>query len=151
MPLTRVLALLGLLPALALAGVTGLQRPDAQQLLGVDEAFSLLPPERAPDRIHLEWNIAPGYYLYRHRITVEFLDARPPTATALQLPRGEARHDEHFGAVEVYTGLLGADLPLAPTVKQPLRLRVRYQGCAEVGVCYPPQTRDIDLPALRKP
>lgn len=143
------LLLASLLPALALAG-GGLKRPQADALLGVDEAFALLPPERNGSQLHLEWNIAPGYYLYRHRLAVEWLVPRS-APTTLSLPTGEARTDEHFGAVEVYHGLLAADLPLGPAAGQALHLRVRYQGCAEVGVCYPPQTREFTLPAPRKP
>src|SRR3546814_12508515 len=86
--------------------------------------------------LHLSWNIAPGYYLYRHRIRVEALTPSPVGLRAIQLPQGIAHVDEHFGSVQIYRELLDADVPLAGKLHSPMRLRVTYQGCAAVGVCY---------------
>lgn len=109
-------------------------------LLPATQAFSLLPVERNQAGLHLSWNIAPGYYLYRHRIRVEVLAPSPIGLRAIRLPQGIAHVDEHFGAVQIYRELLDADVPLTGPLTAPLRLRVSYQGCADVGVCYPTQT-----------
>jgi thiol:disulfide interchange protein DsbD len=116
----------------------GPSSPD--ELLPVAEAFSLLPIEREGDTLHLSWNITPGYYLYRQRIRVEALAPSPLGLRAIRLPQGIAHVDEHFGAVQIYRGLLDADVPTTGAFDRPLRLRVTYQGCADAGVCYPPQT-----------
>lgn len=131
----------------ALLGVTlsAAARPFEHQsspddLLPAAQAFSLLPVEHDNGKLHLSWNIAPGYYLYRQRIRVEALTPSPVGLQAIRLPKGSDHVDEHFGAVQIYRGLLDADVPITAPLAAPLRLRVTYQGCADIGVCYPPQT-----------
>lgn len=134
--------LIGTLLLLAALGVSAgpLARVDTDKLLTATEAFSLLPVERRGDTLHLSWNIAPGYYLYRSRIRVELLAPASVGLQAIRLPDGAAYRDEFFGEVQIYRALLEAQVPLTAVPTQPLRLRIRFQGCAEVGVCYPPQT-----------
>ena len=62
-----------------------------------------------------------------------------------QLPAGKAKHDEFFGDVEVYYGVLDVRLPLDNPDNRPLRLQVGYQGCADKGLCYPPETEYIEI------
>ncbi|HEX7802587.1 MAG TPA: protein-disulfide reductase DsbD [Pseudoxanthomonas sp.] len=118
-------------------------------LLPVDQAFALTASAPSRDRIEVQWKVANGYYLYRHRtdVQVEGADFR---AGKLQLPKGKAYRDEFFGDVETYhqdlTGVLpGEAAPAAESVT----LKVKYQGCADAGICYPPQTRRlvVKLPA----
>lgn len=130
------------LPALALD--LGRKTPAAGALLSADEAFQLVSVRRDGDSVRLGWLIAPGYYLYRHRFAAERAEAGP-ALPALQLPAGQPAHDEHFGAVEIYTVSVDARLPLAPGSAAPTRLKLRWQGCAEAGVCYPPVTRTVDV------
>ncbi len=119
-----------------------------KDLLPVDEAFALTAQARDRDRIELNWKIAPGYYLYRHRTTVK-PDAGF-SAEALQMPAGKKHHDDFFGEVETYRERLTAVLPgQAGAETDTVTLEVRYQGCADAGVCYPPQKRtlQVKLPA----
>ena len=141
------LMLLPLLFALP-AGALDLHRKPANgtELLSAEDAFPLVSVSRDGDALRLSWNIAPGYYLYRQRFAVEPVDGAGPLA-ALQLPHGTPKHDEHFGAVEIYTGRVDARLPIAPGTAAPARLKLRWQGCAEAGVCYPPITRVVDVTA----
>ncbi len=135
--------------ALALGSPLPANAVSEQDLLPVDQAFALTATAPHRDRIDIEWKIAPGYYLYRHRISVEVEDGGF-AASKLQLPKGKAYQDEFFGKVETYrealTGVL-AGKPAAATGS--LRLKVKYQGCADAGICYPPQTRSlaVTLPA----
>lgn len=108
-------------------------------LLPVDEAFALTT-RATGDGIELRWAIADGYYLYRHRTSVQ-ADAGFQ-ADALRLPKGKAYTDEFFGPVETYRDELVATLPGAPRAARTV-LTVKYQGCADVGICYPPQTRKV--------
>ena len=139
--LSRIAALL-----LALAPLPTLaQAMDPSELPPVDSVFQLSAAAPARDRIELRWKIAPGYYLYRHRTKVDVLGAGFQ-AGALQIPDGKKHHDEFFGDVETYRGELKVTLPgKAAAGTDALALRVKYQGCADVGVCYPPQTRTISV------
>ena len=114
---------------------------DESDLLPVDQAFALSAQAPARDRIELTWNIADGYYLYRQRIHVQVEGFE---ADALQLPEGTRHHDEFFGDVETYRRQLRAVLP-GIARRDAVAVTVKYQGCADLGVCYPPQTRRLTL------
>ena len=142
--LQRAFALL--LLALPVASALAVDEAD---LLPVDQAFALSASAITRDRIQVQWKVADGYYLYRHRTGVEVEGAGFQDA-ALQLPKGKAYRDEFFGDVETYhedlTGVLaGKATPGTDSVT----LKVKYQGCADAGICYPPQTRKlvVRLPA----
>ena len=114
------------------------------ELPPVDEVFVLSAQATARDRIEVRWQIADGYYLYRHRTSVK-ADAAF-TGGTLALPKGKAYRDEFFGDVETYRQqlvgtLTGVPAPGATTTT----LTVKYQGCADAGVCYPPQTRTLKV------
>lgn len=128
-----------------LAATTAAAAVDPDDLLPVDQAFAL-SAAADDDGIAVRWAIAPGYYLYRHRTKVAS-DAGFD-AGALSMPRGTPKTDEFFGRVETYRGQLTARLPGTPRAARTV-LTVQFQGCADVGVCYPPQTRRItvELPA----
>jgi thiol:disulfide interchange protein DsbD len=114
---------------------------DEKDLLPVDQAFALSASAPQRDRIELRWRIADGYYLYRHRIAVQAIGFE---AGALQLPAGHRKHDEFFGDVETYRGELVAVQPGTATAES-VTLKVKYQGCADIGVCYPPQVRTLTV------
>ncbi|HSR65661.1 MAG TPA: protein-disulfide reductase DsbD domain-containing protein, partial [Xanthomonadaceae bacterium] len=137
----------GIAALLACAGVVGsAQAVDEKDLLPVDQAFALGASAPARGHVQLQWKIADGYYLYRHRIAVQATDGTP--LGTLQLPAGDRHTDPFFGEVETYRHLLQGSLPLQATGRQ-VTLQVKYQGCADAGVCYPPQKRvlTVALPA----
>lgn len=146
-PLIRFASLLPLAFALS-ASALDLSRkpPGGSELLPADQAFQLVSAQRTAEGVRLSWMIAPGYYLYRQRFAAEPADGGAPLA-ALRLPKGAAKHDEHFGDVEIYTEAVDADLPVARGQTAPTRLKLRWQGCAEAGVCYPPVSRIVDVAA----
>ena len=120
-----------------------------EDLLPVDQAFVLAASAPTRDRIEVLWKVTDGYYLYRHRIDVQ-AEGQDFQAGKLQLPNGKAHHDEFFGDVETYhddlTGVLAGK---ASATADSVTLKVKYQGCADAGICYPPQTRKlvVKLPA----
>ena len=131
--------------ALLLLASTPARAVAAADLLPVDEAFALTASAPARDRIAIEWKIAEGYYLYRHRISVQPVDAAFE-AGPLALPAGKRKTDKFFGEVETYRGTLAAVLPgAAAPGTDAVRVRVKYQGCADAGICYPPQVRTLDV------
>ncbi|MCM2356395.1 MAG: protein-disulfide reductase DsbD, partial [Arenimonas sp.] len=100
-------------------------------------------------RIEFTWKIAEGYYLYRHRMGVQPAGGGFK-ANPLELPEGIAYTDEFFGDVQTYRGDVTAVLTgAAADGVRTLDFQVKYQGCADVGICYPPhtQTVTVELPA----
>jgi thiol:disulfide interchange protein len=135
--------------AVANAGGPGfLDKPKAAeaggQFLPVDQAFEIQPLEKKDGGLLVSWRIAPGYYLYRKRLAFEVLTPEKLKLGDPVLPEGAKIEDEYFGAVEIYRGeWLKAQLPAHGKLPKQLRLKVTYQGCAEAGLCYPPQERTL--------
>ena len=141
-----VLALVALGPATAAPADLWKKPASATDtLLPAEAAFQLASARREGDRVRLEWVIAPGYYLYRERLGFEVLPPSSATLGPARLPVGTPKHDEHFGDVQIYRETLQAELPITPAGAALGRLRVRFQGCADAGVCYPPLSREIAL------
>ena len=141
--LTRLLALLALsLPAAAVA-------VDEDDLLPIDQAFALTAEATERGRIEFRFAIAEGYYLYRHRMGAA-LASDGFKANALELPTGDPKHDEFFGETEIYRDQVTlVQTGAAADDARSLQFEVRYQGCADIGVCYPPhkQRVTVSLPA----
>jgi thiol:disulfide interchange protein DsbD len=121
-------------------GVFGLKEV---RILPVDDAFGLqVLPYREAVKVH--WDIAPGYYLYKDRVSVSVSGKE---SFHLNFPAGIKTFDEYFGDVVVFEDELKVSVPLLTTAGNgKVVLEVRYQGCAKRGYCYPPQTRLIELP-----
>jgi thiol:disulfide interchange protein DsbD len=96
--------------------------------------------------------IEPGFYVYKHRISAKSLS---PDAQAgqLDLPKGKAKFDEFFGESEVYYDEVIGRLAIARATPEAmeLELEIGYQGCADGGLCYLPQTKvmTVTLPAAK--
>ncbi|MGP9827170.1 protein-disulfide reductase DsbD [Ectopseudomonas khazarica] len=117
---------------------------NSSDFLPVREAFKLSLVSSDAQSVTLRFVAAEGYYLYRHRLNFSAEPAGFDLGEA-QLPAGKAKHDEFFGDVEVYYGVLDVRLPLDNPDNRPLRLQVGYQGCADKGLCYPPETEYIEI------
>ena len=139
--------LLAVLAALLL--VPTAQAVDESDLLPIDEAFALTATAPERGRIEFTWKVAEGYYLYKHRMGVQAVDGSFKT-NPLELPDGHAYTDEFFGDVETYRETVTAvQTGAAASGVTTVQFRVKYQGCADVGVCYPPHTKTVtvNLPA----
>jgi len=113
-------------------------------VLPVDEALEVSAEAVAPDRIEIRWAIADGYYLYRHRMGARVEHGFK--SNPLQLPDGRRHTDEFFGEVETYRDRVTAVLTGAPADGiDTVQVEVKYQGCADAGICYPPQTRVLQV------
>ncbi|POA30342.1 MULTISPECIES: protein-disulfide reductase DsbD [unclassified Pseudomonas] len=117
---------------------------NSADFLPVREAFQLSLVESTPQSIKLRFVATEGYYLYRHRFQFHSEPADIGLGAA-QLPSGEKKHDEYFGDVEVYHGILDVDLPRSSADQRAFTLAVTYQGCADKGLCYPPETERLKI------
>jgi thiol:disulfide interchange protein DsbD len=95
--------------------------------------------------------IEPGYYLYRDKFRLELVDASGMAIISTELPPGESKDDPYFGPQQVFHGeaVMIARLQRTSDSAGAVEVKAHYQGCAEVGVCYPPlsQTVAVALPA----
>ena len=118
--------------------------------IGEDE---FLPPEQAftytasadSTQVTVEWKATPGYYLYKKRMG---LAAATPGVTVGEsvYPKAEIHKDEYFGEQEVVRGNFKVTAPL--TGAKPgdtVALKLKWQGCADAGLCYPPSVWDANV------
>ncbi|PCI43450.1 MAG: hypothetical protein COB51_11530 [Moraxellaceae bacterium] len=130
---------------------SGFEEPE---FLDVDDAF-VLTSQQNGRKLNLSWKNADGYYLYKDR----FKFSLEPTGTKFTLSQptfsnpGKEKDDAVFGLVQVYYHDVTVNLsiefadPLADDAINPpaLTLVAQYQGCADAGLCYPPQKRRIEI------
>ncbi|MFA6163989.1 MAG: protein-disulfide reductase DsbD [Methylobacter sp.] len=121
----------------------------ADDLLPAEQAFKISAKASSSDQIEISWDIADGYYLYRNKIHVESKTGQIQLGDPV-FPAGQTKHDEFFGDVVIYRDDLKIPVSLtAENSASSVQILVQYQGCADKGICYPPQktTLDIKLPA----
>ncbi|MGO1500357.1 MAG: protein-disulfide reductase DsbD [Marinobacter sp.] len=106
--------------------------------LPVDQAFEYSLEDNNDGTVTLRWNIAPDYYLYRERMTVEGNNA---VLDNVAFPSGKTITDEFFGDSEVYFN----QAEILITTGDATALSLTWQGCAEAGLCYPPQSVNVDF------
>ena len=114
-------------------------------LLPVDEAFQI-SSELTDEQLLVTVAIADGYYLYRDRLFLRTLAG--PQLGQPQLPPGKLITDEFFGEIETYRSALSFRAPVAATQQRgDLLVELVSQGCADIGVCYPPYTVQLAFAA----
>jgi len=145
---SSVLLLIGglLLISNTLWAQTSAEQPSSSDFLAPDQAFQFSYQQQA-EQLELHWQIAPGYYLYQQRLHVSDTDKNAYPLT-INTP-AEPKDDPNFGRVQVFHNQLDLSLRLTESTDQ--SLIVRYQGCAEDGLCYPPQRKTIHLAGLSFP
>ena len=113
--------------------------PFAQKVdfLPVAKAFAFSSEALPSGETRLSWQIANNYYLYQKRFKFDGLDAAHIPA----LPQGEEHNDEFFGASQVYRNQVDVLIPAGASGQ----VKVSWQGCADAGLCYPPQSQVVDL------
>ncbi|WP_296183223.1 protein-disulfide reductase DsbD [Pseudomonas sp. UBA1879] len=113
------------------------KKPD---FLPVGQAFMFSSERLQSGETRLYWQIADGYYLYQKRLKFEGLQLdQQPT-----LPTGEDHNDDYFGQQPVYRQGLELVIPASATGQ----VKIGWQGCADAGLCYPPQSQTVDLGGL---
>lgn len=118
--------------------------PGRSNFIPADQAFVFDFQQNQHD-LTLTWQVKEGYYLYRKQVSITPSQA---SVGALQLPAGEWHEDEFYGKSEIYRQ--GLRVPV--TVNQADKgatLTVTYQGCADAGFCYPPETKVVPLSEVK--
>lgn len=114
--------------------------PGRSQFVPADRAFVFDFQQNQHD-LNLSWQVKEGYYLYRKQISITPSQA---DIAEVKLPPGVWHEDEFYGKSEIYR----KQLTIPVTVNQAksgATLTVTYQGCADAGFCYPPETKTVPL------
>ena len=130
-----------ILPVLLCAGMAA-HAIDAGQLLPAEQAFR--PTVAAGEQdVAVQFQIADGYYLYQEKIREE-TEPSGLLGTA-KVSQGKEKEDEFFGKQTVHYHQAVVKLPFQSAAPATYRLTLTYQGCADVGVCYPPVTKTLEI------
>ena len=125
----------------AAGGVPGLE----PKLLPPEQAFRFSARAVDPKTIEARFDVADGYYLYRDKLRFTVAGGSPALGEPA-LPAGKRKRDEFFGDVETYRGTLVVKVPVVDgSAGQAVVITADSQGCADVGVCYPPNTQQVRL------
>lgn len=129
-----------------LPGLGGAKQPS---FLTPDQAFGFDVIVHDARTLQASFNVTPGYYLYRDKTSFSIKGGAARIA-AVNFPKGEIKHDQNFGDMEVFHNsfqvLITLDRP--STAATHITLNTTYQGCSEQGLCYPPidKAKLLDLP-----
>ncbi|MGO1870299.1 MULTISPECIES: protein-disulfide reductase DsbD [Halomonas] len=102
------------------------------------------------DTLYIGVDIADEYYLYRHQFAVssqiESVDLGEPN-----IPQGTFINDEFMGDVYVFRDQLVFEVPLSTPYSGPLDITLTFQGCADAGLCYPPEQANLQASETQPP
>jgi thiol:disulfide interchange protein DsbD len=114
--------------------------------LHVDEAFEPILTAIDGNNVEVAIRVTDGYYLYKDKISATIL-SDVAQAGRLELPAGTIKNDQYFGKMEVYHGDVFGKLSVARATPAAMdvEIELKYQGCAEGGICYPPATRVLSV------
>lgn len=118
--------------------------PGRSNFIPAEQAFVFDFQQNQHD-LNLTWQVKEGYYLYRKQVSITPAHA---SVGALQLPAGEWHEDEFYGKSEIYRQHLSVPVTVQQADKG-ATLTVTYQGCADAGFCYPPETRIVPLSEVK--
>ena len=116
------------------------------EFLPVDEAFEPILTAIDGNNVEIAIRVTDGYYLYKDKISAR-ADSDIAQAGMLDLPAGEMKTDQYFGEMEVYHNDVFGKLSVARGTPDAMDLAIelKYQGCADGGICYPPVTKRINV------
>jgi len=135
---------------LGLVSVAALFGAGRALAIGEDE---FLPPEDAfkytatadEQTVTIEWKATKGYYLYKKRLGLATTSTGVTVGESVY-PQGEVHKDDYFGEQEVFRGTFKVTAPLTGAkAGDTVALKLKWQGCADAGLCYPPSVWDASV------
>ncbi len=121
--------------------------------LPADKAFAFSAYLDKDNQLILQWDIAPGYYLYRNQLKLAPAGLSSLQTNKINLPVGSFKYDALHGNYQAYVGTLKIPVHFLPSKKGVLDLNINYQGCSSGGFCYTPikKTLKVDLSQVKVP
>lgn len=141
----RLIALIFTLTSMTCwADSLGLDTQGNDEFLPVEQAYqaSIIVE---PNYLVIDWVIAPGYYLYKEKFKLSAITQEGKTILEGQYSPGTIKYDEYYGKdVESFYITTQIKVPLAGVAKK-FELKMRSQGCADAGLCYPPRSQYFQI------
>ena len=125
----------------AQAGILDSLTESEPKFLPVTQAFPF-QIEQQGNQLSVIWDSADEYYLYKKKIHLK--QGKQKFKAASFSEEGKLKHDEAFGEVIVFYGQVEARFDLKQLAPNTATI-LGFQGCADAGLCYPPQKIDLDI------
>lgn len=121
--------------------------------LPAEKAFSFSIYLTHENQLVFEWNIAPGYYIYRDELNFTLAPTSKVAINKINLPLGKYKNDIIRGKTQIYSGKLRIPVNLINSLKRNLNMSIIFQGCSAEGFCYSPikKNLNVDLSTLHAP
>jgi serine/threonine protein kinase len=118
--------------------------PIIGEWLSPDEAFTLTMTPKGVGAVNVAWDIADGYNLYQNKITFES-KTDGVIIGEVSFPAGEKVNNDFYGPITIYRNRVSFNIPIAGKVpdNKMILIKAKYQGSADAGVSYPPQSREL--------
>lgn len=115
--------------------------------LPLERAFPYFVSSISPGRYRVTWEPAAGHYLYQHAFAFAQQNSKAGEALPVNftLPEGLSKTDQFFGDIVAYYEPVSVEIELSTVPGPDASLVIEYQGCADWGFCYPPQTVQFPL------
>lgn len=129
-----------------------IKAPETKKFLPAAMVFQMTSRASAPNQYTLTWRVAQGYYLYKDQMKIVATDGATVSSVKWTTPT-QSKDDPTFGQVQVFHNQAIAVVTVNTskvTTGQPI-LNVRYQGCADGGLCYPPINAQVALNVANTP
>lgn len=113
-----------------------------EEFLDPEAAFSVAVDMKDAHTLRAQFKVANTYYLYQDRISIKLISGNVTLGTP-QMPTATLKNDPNFGDVHIYKHDFTMEVPV--NGQGDFSVQMSYQGCAEAGLCYPPQKQTIAL------
>ena len=133
-----------LLALIAVFSFSNASAVNTDDLLRPAQAFQLSADGTQPGKILVKWRIAEGYYLYENKFKFS-TNSTSISFSEPNYPKSEIKQDDFFGEIGVYRDEVIIEIPFTINTKIPeiINLKVKSQGCADIGVCFPPHSQTL--------
>jgi len=122
------------------------------KIIPPDQAYRFGAKVEGPQQLRLKWEIANGTYLYQEKLRLAITQGSGVSLGEYNLPpakikKNALRPNGTTGDLPVYYNEIDLLVPLIRTNNSAttITLEVIYQGCSDLGFCYPPQIKRLTL------
>lgn len=110
-----------------------------------EKAFHFAAYLENPEQLIVEWQVAPGYYLYRDKLKIQADPVKALKKGQIKWPASKNKPDPIRGYFRAYEGRVHLVLPLTKQSQEGLVVTVQYQGCSQAGFCYAPMKKRLQV------
>ncbi|MBA2709650.1 MAG: protein-disulfide reductase DsbD [Tatlockia sp.] len=123
----------------------GVSIPGFSAPLPAAQVFKIDSKRVDPNTFVINWQIKPGYFLYRDRIKLTQAADSNSKLGRILFPQTLKKTDKQGRIFEIYRNELSLPVPILGEQPGESLMKIDFQGCSDDGFCYPPESRQVKL------